>query len=585
MTTTNHTHNLLIVSDLHLSEGFSIHDGKFSRLEDFFSDQPFADFLEYHQNNWEEERPWRLIIAGDLFDFLQVTACPPATPQLLNQKIADWEDGKLPAYGLGCRKEIHYEIIGGWVGEIAKTLKEKPNAPAFNALRKCLATLKNELPVDATTLSEMRGENIWLLEQLVLETWILANTEKGELTERTIKYGLGTSWQETVWKLDRIAEGHPVFFRGLGQFANSGNELFVMSGNHDIELFWEQVQERLCLLLADAADVQAVDITFLPWIYYEPELLYLEHGQQYEGANAFENILQPTIPGKEHLIAFPPGSMLVRYLFNKIEEAYPFIDNIRPITRFFSWAFENELVKLVTIMIRYFSGFMAFVTTFLSRSQSQKQLEALANSVQSLNQEAQGILTREVLEKIDEAAREIRQGIFSRFRTLLLLLLVGFLVLLFLVIIFGPLVYLLIVDVTSSLLQIGLPLLSAVGGLVFKQFIAPKALGVASGENYLENAADRVKDILQQHNKPQPPFFIFGHNHEPDIVKVVSKYPLIWYVNTGSWLYSQGVIEEWLQQTKYHSFLKIIPGKIGAFPELRFWNATTKSGERIRLRQ
>jgi hypothetical protein len=121
--------------------------------------------------------------------------------------------------------------------------------------------------------------------------------------------------------------------------------------------------------------------------------------------------------------------------------------------------------------------------------------------------------------------------------------------------------------------------------LVFKQFIAPKALGVASGENYLENAADRVKDILQQHNKPQPPFFIFGHNHEPDIVKVVSKYPLIWYVNTGSWLYSQGVIEEWLQQTKYHSFLKIIPGKIGAFPELRFWNATTKSGERIRLRQ
>jgi hypothetical protein len=66
---------------------------------------------------------------------------------------------------------------------------------------------------------------------------------------------------------------------------------------------------------------------------------------------------------------------------------------------------------------------------------------------------------------------------------------------------------------------------------------------------------------------------------------VVSKYPLIWYVNTGSWLYSQGVIEEWLQQTKYHSFLKIIPGKIGVSPELRFWNATTKSAERIRLRQ
>jgi UDP-2,3-diacylglucosamine pyrophosphatase LpxH len=586
MGSTASTHNLLIVSDLHLSEGFSIQEGKFSRLEDFFSDQPFADFLAYHQHHREEDQPWRLIIAGDLFDFLQITSLPANTPEELKEKIANWEDDKLTAYSKASHQESHYALTASWLDEIESELRGKADTPAFNTLRRCLATLKSRALSDKAALANMSEERLWLLEQLLLESWILANTEAGELPERTIEYGLGTSWQETVWKLDRIAEGHPVFFRALGQFASSGNELMVMTGNHDIELFWKQVQQRLGQLLADAAGTAAIQITFLPWIYYEPELIYLEHGQQYEGANACENILQPTLPDNEQLIQLPPGSMLVRYLINKIEEEYPFVDNIRPITRFFSWAFENELIKLITIMIRYAGGFSTFVMTFLKRSKSQRKPEAFANSVQSLNSEAQEILTQELLEEIDEAAREIRQGIFRRFylfRTLALLFLVGLLVLLFLGIISVPLIILLIEDVTSSLLKISLPLVSLILGFIFKQFIAPKLLRVASGEHYLEKAAERVAEILEKQKVDPVRYIIFGHNHDPDIVKVVSEDT--WYVNTGSWLYSQGIVEEWLQQTKYHSFLKIVRGKkVGASPELRFWNSNTGKPEQIRLR-
>lgn len=592
MRPTDATHNLLIVSDLHLSEGFSIHNGKFSRLEDFFSDQPFADFLQHHLDNPEEGRPWRLIIAGDLFDFLQVTALPPTTPDELETKIVEWKAGQLTAYGQACHKKAHNKIIINWVQQIEQALKQKPNTPSFNRLRKSLATVKNKVPTDDATMDNMSGEDLWLLEQLVLEIWILVNTQEGQLSSRTVNYGLGTSWQETIWKLDRIAEGHFIFFQALGKFASSNNEVVVLSGNHDIELFWEQVQERLGRLLADAAESETIHISFLPWIYYEPDLLYLEHGQQYEGANAFENILQPTVPGSEHLIEFPPGSMLVRYLFNKIEQAYPFADNLRPITRFFSWAFQNELVKLVTIMIRYFGGFITFVRTFFERSwknfyknqQERISFDSSVRSVDTLNPEAQSYLNETVLKEIDKAARDIRQGIFRRLRTLALLILVGILVLLFLVVVLGPLVYLMIATATTSLSRIGLPLLSAAGGFIFKQFVAPKLLGIASGEHYLEEAAERIDEILQRHGQPRPPFIIFGHNHEPDIVKVVSEYPLTWYVNTGSWLYSQGVVEDWLQQTKYHSFLKIVPGKVKASPELRFWNSNTGKPEHIRLR-
>jgi len=73
-------HNLLVVSDLHLSEGFDSATGKFSRLEDFWFGDAFARFLRYHEGVRGQPRfggrPWMLIINGDLFDFLQVVSLP-----------------------------------------------------------------------------------------------------------------------------------------------------------------------------------------------------------------------------------------------------------------------------------------------------------------------------------------------------------------------------------------------------------------------------------------------------------------------------------------------------------------------------
>jgi UDP-2,3-diacylglucosamine pyrophosphatase LpxH len=75
-------HNLLIVSDLHLSEGLDPASGKLSRLEDFLFDDAFARFLRYHEEVRGQPRfggrPWMLIINGDLFDFLQVVSLPQA---------------------------------------------------------------------------------------------------------------------------------------------------------------------------------------------------------------------------------------------------------------------------------------------------------------------------------------------------------------------------------------------------------------------------------------------------------------------------------------------------------------------------
>lgn len=69
--------NLAVISDLHLSEGMDPVTRRYSRNEDFFFDRCFCRFLSYLQEEADRSgRHWKLIIAGDMVDFLQVTSRP-----------------------------------------------------------------------------------------------------------------------------------------------------------------------------------------------------------------------------------------------------------------------------------------------------------------------------------------------------------------------------------------------------------------------------------------------------------------------------------------------------------------------------
>jgi UDP-2,3-diacylglucosamine pyrophosphatase LpxH len=66
-------HDIVIVSDFHMSSGYNRRTGTFSRNEDFFYDAAFSRFVDklIAQAN-SERRHWRLVILGDFVDFLQV---------------------------------------------------------------------------------------------------------------------------------------------------------------------------------------------------------------------------------------------------------------------------------------------------------------------------------------------------------------------------------------------------------------------------------------------------------------------------------------------------------------------------------
>ncbi|NIS59667.1 MAG: hypothetical protein GTO13_02860 [Proteobacteria bacterium] len=232
--------NIVIISDLHLSQGRDPLTKKFDRNEDFFFDEQFDRFLSHLENETEHRsRNWRLIIAGDMVDFLQITRRPKD--------------------------------------------------------------------------SEFR----------------LRVSEK--------QYGLGTAADKTVWKMKAMMDGHWVFFTALGRFISCGHKCTIITGNHDIEwtvpdvrkAFREEMKKYLPGGVNDADGIVSNRIEFCPWFYYEPGLIWVEHGNQYDGLNSFDYLLFPYLPDGDELM-LPGGSFFVRYLFNKVEQTDPFADNIKP---------------------------------------------------------------------------------------------------------------------------------------------------------------------------------------------------------------------------------------------------------------
>jgi len=395
-------HNLLLVSDLHLSEGFLPRAGKWALNEDFLSDEAFAAFLFYHDRRRLLGRPWKLIIAGDVFDFLQVTSRPAVDVDELALEVQRFAGGTAAplhkvvepaarrAQALAALDQAVVEVrpasLGGHAGSLAA----------------CAVELKRKA-------ERIADGFVWDLERLATELRILASKTAGRLSDNDRSYGLGTSAQEAVWKLDRIAEGHPVFFSALAWFIAQGNSVVLMKGNHDVELHWPEVRQRLRLFLADAyaypilpdppfpadglraaRDAAAflaeldVRLSYSPWIYFEPGLLYLEHGNQYFGTDAFADFLNPILPQNPRLIRLPSGSFFVRYFFNKVEQSFPFVDNLRPLSRPIAWAFEHRFFETAGLLWQYKGGLWRFLQAYVGRGRSDAALDRETQRVRKI---------------------------------------------------------------------------------------------------------------------------------------------------------------------------------------------------------
>jgi UDP-2,3-diacylglucosamine pyrophosphatase LpxH len=155
--------------------------------------------------------------------------------------------------------------------------------------------------------------------------------------------------EQSVQKLEAIVRYHPNVFAALGGFldANTGNELTILPGNHDADLFWPKVRAKLETIIQSAArcSIGGRLEVFLGQVYRPSRIpsLWIEHGHQHDRCNNFvvgnqdrwSEELPPYLPtqtGELRLIECVGTRFLLKFL-NRLDASYPFVDNVKPFSK------------------------------------------------------------------------------------------------------------------------------------------------------------------------------------------------------------------------------------------------------------
>lgn len=200
--------------------------------------------------------------------------------------------------------------------------------------------------------------------------------ELRNLHPREVDYGLRTDDYKSVWKLTHVASGHRPFFDALGRWNARGGWIVFVKGNHDLELYWDLVQEAIRLDAGRSAPPGFDEARIL----FEQEFLklenvFIEHGHPYESITAVHG--PPTLPGGTQL-HLPLGSFVNRYVINHLEGLEPNLDNLKPIDNLLWRLVRRHPLKIFTILWRslpllrrafrpyWWKHWFAFVVYFLT---------------------------------------------------------------------------------------------------------------------------------------------------------------------------------------------------------------------------
>ncbi|HEV2806210.1 MAG TPA: metallophosphoesterase [Chthoniobacterales bacterium] len=184
--------------------------------------------------------------------------------------------------------------------------------------------------------------------------------------------------EQSKGKFEAIVASHRPVFTALGTFlaANADNILVIMPGNHDVDFFWGAVRALFIETVGqqDAAVRARIHFKLEQWYRprSSPEVL-IEHGHQYDPNNRFFiETNEPNSVGNDKVTKpvwsaqSPPifrdhagvsrlyeciGTRFLIQFMNKLDAKYPFVDNVKPFSRFlriFGISAFNPRYKLLT---------------------------------------------------------------------------------------------------------------------------------------------------------------------------------------------------------------------------------------------
>jgi UDP-2,3-diacylglucosamine pyrophosphatase LpxH len=191
--------------------------------------------------------------------------------------------------------------------------------------------------------------------------------------------------EDSARKIDLIIRGHPMFFAALREFikpANPQRKVTIIKGNHDVELYWPAVKERIRQAVYATGEERAKLLAFEE-VCVNREGIYVEHGNQYaEKVNRVDNFEEPLDPEREGQLAIPAGSQFVIELFNQVEWEKWWVDSVKPITALIWYALALDFPFAVKTLVAFLKVAHILIVGSLAATEAEKLVRELEDEAQ-----------------------------------------------------------------------------------------------------------------------------------------------------------------------------------------------------------
>jgi UDP-2,3-diacylglucosamine pyrophosphatase LpxH len=377
-------------------------------------------------------------------------------------------------------------------------------------------------------------------------------------------YGLGFGERQSQKKLEKVIVRHQGVFGKLAEFIAAGNELVIVVGNHDFEFHYQSVQRTLSEWLiglvvgAGASEETKAEfdarIQFCPWFYYREDLVYIEHGHQYDEYCSFDYLLHPIAEekgprgGKKSRIALSVAHAGMRYFANQLPEYNPHTAEHWGFLNYMTWAWAQGLKGAVRLC--YFYGLLVWRVVELWYALVDRSVESERRAVHHERLRALSTHWKIAEEKLVALDGLRRVPVTKRLWKLLGALFIDRVLL-------GSLAL-----ATATTLGVHLHGWARAAGpfLVLLTFAVANEimnrLRLEHSSAKLRLAPNSIRRLINA------PFIVFGHSHEPESIALDGGGT---YFNTGTWA----------SDDARHAFTHLVvrPGEggQGASAELRQW--------------
>lgn len=128
--------------------------------------------------------------------------------------------------------------------------------------------------------------------------------------------GMGTAEWMSSFKVEQILRDHKELFEALGEVARRGHQLVFVLGNHDLELCWPAVQQKVRQALG-VSEAQQANVRFCEWFFLSGRDTFISHGHLFDPYCTVPDPLHPLISvGGEPRVRLPFGEVANRYMLN-----------------------------------------------------------------------------------------------------------------------------------------------------------------------------------------------------------------------------------------------------------------------------